>query len=61
MVGWDRYYTSVIANDTGGSITGYRLDLFNGTGQAVCSGYSNPIVIGACNSPTSTCPSSSPN
>jgi 3D (Asp-Asp-Asp) domain-containing protein len=49
----------LLANDTGGAILGYRLDLFNGAGIAACANYSNPIAISACNpEQTGTCPGS---
>jgi 3D (Asp-Asp-Asp) domain-containing protein len=44
------------ANDTGGAILGYRLDVFGGTGRAACAAFSNPIVMGACAPGTDTCP-----
>jgi len=37
-----------LANDTGGAIKGYRLDLYNGAGKGVCAGYSNPIAVTTC-------------
>jgi 3D (Asp-Asp-Asp) domain-containing protein len=57
----DSIGANILANDTGGAITGYRLDLFKGTGQAACSGFGNPVVVGACNTPTSACPGSGVN
>lgn len=49
--------TNLLANDTGGAIRGYRLDLFNGAGVAVCASYPNPIAIGTCTpEQTGTCP-----
>lgn len=51
--------SGLLANDTGGAIRGYRLDLFNGAGRAACAGYSNPVTIGVCRTPQgTTCPGS---
>ncbi|MBV9761423.1 MAG: hypothetical protein JO340_12730 [Acidobacteriaceae bacterium] len=47
---------SYVANDVGGGITGYRLDVFMGTGVAACSGFQNNVVVAACSPATSTCP-----
>src|SRR5208337_4649617 len=48
------------ANDIGGKISLYRLDIYMGIGNSVCSGFSNNIVVGACSpsTPTALCPSS---
>jgi 3D (Asp-Asp-Asp) domain-containing protein len=32
------------ADDTGGRITGYHIDVFGGFGEAACTGWANPIV-----------------
>ncbi len=40
---------SYAANDTGGNIVLYRLVFTRGIGNSVCSGFSNNIVVGACN------------
>jgi 3D (Asp-Asp-Asp) domain-containing protein len=49
----------MLANDTGGAIRGYRLDLYRGAGAAVCSGYANPMAVSACHPQQgSTCPGS---
>jgi 3D (Asp-Asp-Asp) domain-containing protein len=45
-----------LANDTGGNVTGYRLDIYTGAGKANCTNYPNPIVVGVCDHVTSTCP-----
>lgn len=45
-----------VANDTGGAIRGYRLDVFGGTGQNACRNFSNRIEVGACDPPTNKCP-----
>lgn len=51
--------TGLLANDTGGAIRGYRLDLFNGAGRAACANYANPISVGVCQTPQgATCPGS---
>lgn len=47
---------SYAANDTGGAITGYRLDVFMGLGQAACSTFQNNVVVAACNPGVGTCP-----
>ncbi len=47
---------AVLANDRGGSIKGYRIDLYGGAGEAACRGYTNPTVIGACATPQDACP-----
>lgn len=52
----DQVGTGLSANDTGGAIIGYRLDLYKGAGQAVCSGYNNIVSVSACNPGTAACP-----
>ncbi len=47
---------SFVANDTGGAIRGYRLDVFGGTGRRACGTFRNIISVGACNPGTDTCP-----
>jgi 3D (Asp-Asp-Asp) domain-containing protein len=50
---------SLLANDTGGAIVGYRLDLYNGAGKDVCAHYNNRMRIGACTpAQAATCPKS---
>jgi hypothetical protein len=48
------------ANDTGGRISGYRLDYYGGIGKAVCTGSqnanNNPMVVGACSPGLAKCP-----
>ena len=57
LVDIDGYGTGLLANDTGGAINGYRLDLFRGAGAAACANFTNPIVIGNCSQEQSgTCP-----
>lgn len=57
LVDVDGVGVGLLANDTGGAIRGYRLDLFNGAGRAACASYSNPIGVGACQTAQgSTCP-----
>lgn len=59
LVDVDGVGNGLLANDTGGAIRGYRLDLFNGAGRAACAGYANPHGVGACQTPQgSTCPGS---
>lgn len=48
----------LLANDTGGAINGYRIDLFNGAGYAACASFQNIITIGACNPGNPRCPTS---
>ncbi len=50
--------TGLLANDTGGAIRGYRLDLFNGAGRVACAGYANPIGVGVCQTSQAACPGS---
>ena len=45
-----------LANDIGSIITGYRLDMYQGAGNANCANYPNSIVVGVCDQVTSTCP-----
>lgn len=45
-----------LANDTGDDIIGYRIDIYKGVGNSVCSGFVNNIVVGACSPAVSTCP-----
>jgi 3D (Asp-Asp-Asp) domain-containing protein len=45
-----------VANDTGGAIKGYRLDIFGGTGLSACRGFQNRMEIGACNPGSDKCP-----
>lgn len=52
----DTIGTNVLANDTGGGITGYRLDLYNGAGDAKCSAFNNKILVSACNPGSASCP-----
>jgi len=44
------------ANDIGDDIIGYRIDIYKGVGNSVCSGFVNNIVVGACSPAVSTCP-----
>jgi Glucodextranase, domain B/3D domain len=45
-----------VANDTGGAIRGYRLDVFGGTGRGACGAFTNIISVGACSPGVATCP-----
>jgi 3D (Asp-Asp-Asp) domain-containing protein len=47
LVDLDTIGNGLEADDTGGDIVGYRLDMFGGLDTA-CQGYANPIVVGAC-------------
>jgi 3D (Asp-Asp-Asp) domain-containing protein len=44
----DQVGNDLLANDTGGAIKGYRIDLYRGSGKSVCDGYSNVMGISAC-------------
>ena len=57
-VALDGLGSNLLANDVGGAIQDYRLDLYRGVGRGVCTGYPNPIVVGACSPGSSTCPGS---
>jgi 3D (Asp-Asp-Asp) domain-containing protein len=50
--------TNLLANDTGGDILGYRIDLYRGAGKAVCTSYNNIISVSACSPGNSKCPAS---
>ena len=57
LVDVDGIGDGLLANDRGGHIVGYRLDLFRGAGKQVCAAYANPIRIGACQTAQGlTCP-----
>ncbi len=58
LVDVDQVGTGLLANDTGGRIRGYRLDLFNGAGRAACARFTNPIDVAACQPAQSACPGS---
>lgn len=45
-----------VANDTGGAIRGYRLDVFGGMGLNACRNFQNRIEAGACNPGSDKCP-----
>jgi 3D (Asp-Asp-Asp) domain-containing protein len=49
---------NLLANDTGKSIVGYRVDLFMGNGRGVCANFNNVIGVGACSPANSACPGS---
>jgi hypothetical protein len=44
----DQIGNDLSANDTGGDITNYRIDIYEGAGQGVCAGYNNVMSIAAC-------------
>jgi 3D (Asp-Asp-Asp) domain-containing protein len=58
LIDLDQVGSGLLANDTGGGIKGYRIDLYKGTGSAVCAAYENIMAVGACTPATSGCPSS---
>lgn len=47
---------AVLANDRGGWIKGYRLDMYMGEGKVACMGYTNPTAIGICDVSQERCP-----
>jgi 3D (Asp-Asp-Asp) domain-containing protein len=57
LIDVDQIGTKLLANDTGGAISGYRLDLFNGAGIAACANFTNPICVPACETAQPLCPS----
>ncbi|MGH8320684.1 MAG: hypothetical protein ACRESX_03890 [Gammaproteobacteria bacterium] len=59
----DQVGTGLLANDIFGTNTGhnsgYRIDLYKGTGMRVCDGFQNIITVGACETAQGeTCPAS---
>ena len=54
----DQVGSGVAADDIGGDIVGYRLDLYKGLGKVVCANNNNVIVVGACTPAQSLCPAS---
>ena len=57
LVDVDGVGNGLLANDKGGAIRGYRLDLFNGAGTAACKDYANPVGLAACQKAQgNTCP-----
>ncbi|MGA9852659.1 MAG: 3D domain-containing protein [Gammaproteobacteria bacterium] len=55
----DQIGTGLLANDIGGAITGYRIDLYKGIGQQVCVDYNNIMTVGACETAgQANCPTS---
>jgi 3D (Asp-Asp-Asp) domain-containing protein len=58
LVDVDGVGTGLLANDTGGAIVGYRLDFYQGSGKAVCAGYTNPMGVSDCSPAQTKCPGS---
>lgn len=54
----DQIGTGLLANDIGCDIIGYRLDLYKGSGKAVCSNFNNRISVSACSPGSTNCPAS---
>ena len=52
----DELGTGLLANDTGGNIIGYRIDLYRGSGKSVYQGWPNPIRLGKCSPANESCP-----
>jgi len=52
----DQIGNNIVANDIGGDVSGYRLDLYEGIGKAVCADYDNIMTVGACSPKTDACP-----
>ena len=59
LVSVDGIGSDLIANDTGGKIIKYRLDLYNGAGKGACSNFNNIISVAACVPGNALCPASS--
>ena len=57
LVDIDGVGNSLVANDTGGAIKGYRIDLYKGAGEAVCANFTNSISIASCQPAGDNCPS----
>jgi len=51
-----RVGTGLKANDTGGAILGYRIDLYKGAGVGVCNNFNNIISVAACAPGNTKCP-----
>lgn len=47
----------LLANDTGGAISGYRIDYYNGAGRSACAGFNNIMGVSGCNPGNANCPS----
>jgi 3D (Asp-Asp-Asp) domain-containing protein len=55
----DNIGNSLLANDSGYGILGYRLDIFKGAGVAVCGAdFDNIMSVSACSPATAACPAS---
>jgi hypothetical protein len=54
----DQIGFGIAADDIGGDIQQYRLDLYKGRGKAVCNKFKNIMSVGACSPATSLCPTS---
>ena len=52
----DAIGTGIVANDTGAAIKGYRIDLYRGSGESVCTNFLNPVAISACAPGNDNCP-----
>ncbi len=57
LIDIDKIGIGLLANDSGGAIKKYRLDLFNGAGKAACASFTNPICVSACEQAQPLCPS----
>jgi 3D (Asp-Asp-Asp) domain-containing protein len=58
LIDLDQVGTGIHADDIGGDIVGYRLDLYKGVGKPVCAHNDNVMAVGACTPATSGCPAS---
>ncbi|MBS0445104.1 MAG: hypothetical protein JSR59_04040 [Proteobacteria bacterium] len=47
---------NLLANDSGGDIVSYRLDIYNGAGKSVCKNYNNIMTVGSCSPGQALCP-----
>jgi 3D (Asp-Asp-Asp) domain-containing protein len=48
--------SGLVANDTGGAIRGYRIDLYKGAGSTACKNFRNVISVAACTPGNVNCP-----
>jgi 3D (Asp-Asp-Asp) domain-containing protein len=46
----------LLANDIGGDVTGYRIDLYNGVGASACTNYNNIEAVSGCSPGNPNCP-----
>jgi 3D (Asp-Asp-Asp) domain-containing protein len=56
LVELDQIGQGLLANDTGGAIKNYRIDLYKGAGVAVCAKFANIMSVAACSPGNDLCP-----